>query len=116
MNYSNLNTFANRFFDTTDTSDIRPVRNPVVKYAKVARDGAMSAPDRAQEAKRQEKRQPAAAPGVQAPGSGSIAKQAVEDNAFSFDLSDRGLLNSFIMSEVLGRPKCLRQGRRPYGR
>lgn len=99
---------------------LKPVSRPAVRYVGVAGSVAPSASDKPEPASAKAPlKRPAdsAAPGkpVLRPGSDPDApSEAAEENiTLRFDMTGQELLTGFILSEVLGRPKCFGMRRRP---
>lgn len=115
MSNSNIANFVNRLVEE-GMSQVKPVTNPVVKYVKAAGNGTLSVSDNAPVSTERDKRSlgsPAPAPVSPKP---RITKTVEADNGqkdFQLELNNQTILSGVIMSEVLGRPKCFRSGRRP---
>ncbi len=119
MDYlSSSNILPNKIYEIDTNSNNAKKNNSLgMRYVKADRDASAPAA-KEPEKKLQKENIPASA--VPAPA-GSVprnnaAPPAVEDGPFNLDMTNQGLLNGFIMSEVFGRPKCFRPYRRPGGR
>lgn len=121
----NSNVFASRISDAyTMRNNVSSIMNPKERYVKVDREAPRPAADNPEEAYKRDKRSQApvsTAPVKQTPVDPKPqSNQAVNPDdgqtKLGLEFSKDTLLSGFIMSEVLGRPKCFGSHRRTVRR
>ena len=119
MANSNMVSFVNKLIEAgLESAEKNPISNPAVRYMRVAGESAAKAAEKKPGSVLPVKDQAAAVktPDPLPARKPVEAKPPVDDSILRLDLTNQNLLNGFIMSEVLGRPKYLRAGRRSGGR
>lgn len=119
MDYSSIsNILPNKIYEIdTNSNHVKKNNSLGMKYVRIGGEAPAQAAKKPEKKLSKENIPASAVPAPAGPvPQNNAAAHAVEDGSFNLDMTNQGLLNSFILSEVFGRPKCFRPYRRPAGR